>query len=265
MDVTNDIIFRNWWRWISVDIYSFLVVDSIPDECNLFWSLLNTIICECYVFEDVNTYSFTNKICIKKDKINLDSYISDIIQEITIKLSKGIKIAIIVIPNIWKCILKRFPVQPGSFQLIDEDIPKQVARYRPPLKVLMCGCRNSSIQFEETIIFELDRLPKYSTIIHGGCTGIDLYVEKLSKIKGFDTIAIPVSTQEWDVLGRAAGPIRNQKMLDLKPDYVIAFHPNIRSSKGTKNMMSLAYNANVPVYIHDLKRKTKFEGTFNDL
>ena len=139
----------------------------------------------------------------------------------------------------------------------------QLQRYRRPMVVLMCGDRNSSVAFEEMIDFELKSLPKYSIIVHGGCSGIDLYAAELAKLNGFETMTYPA---DWSVYGRAAGPIRNKQMLEYEdPDLVIAFHPDISLSRGTKNMMITAWKAGKPVYIHDLKRKMKFEGDFNVL
>lgn len=139
----------------------------------------------------------------------------------------------------------------------------QILRYKRPLIVLMCGDRDSAICFEEMINFELKILPKYSVIIHGGCKGIDLYVAELARLHDFETREYPA---EWSVYGNSAGPIRNQKMLDEeRPDVVIAFHPDISASRGTKNMMTLAWKAEIPVYIHDFKRKMKFEGDFDVL
>jgi hypothetical protein len=45
-------------------------------------------------------------------------------------------------------------------------------------------------------------------------------------------IAMPA---DWANHGKAAGPIRNRKMLDLKPDLVLAFHADLTNSKGTKD------------------------------
>lgn len=54
----------------------------------------------------------------------------------------------------------------------------------------------------------------------------------------------------WDIHGRAAGPIRNQQMLDEGlPDMVIAFHDDIASSKGTKDMISRAEKNSVPYQV----------------
>lgn len=53
----------------------------------------------------------------------------------------------------------------------------------------------------------------------------------------------------WELQGKAAGPMRNTRMLvDGKPDVVIAFHNNLENSKGTKHMVNIAKRAGVPVY-----------------
>lgn len=51
----------------------------------------------------------------------------------------------------------------------------------------------------------------------------------------------------WSQYGHAAGPIRNQKMLDQNPDLVIAFHFDLEHSKGTKDMINRAKKACIPV------------------
>lgn len=139
----------------------------------------------------------------------------------------------------------------------------QISRYKRPLIALFCGDRNSAIVFEESITFELKSLPKFSTVIHGGCRGIDLYVEELARLQKIETICFKA---DWDSFGKAAGPMRNEKMLEeTNPDVVFAYHPDIKFSKGTRDTMDKAWKRGIPVYIHDGKRKEKFNGDFNDL
>lgn len=61
---------------------------------------------------------------------------------------------------------------------------------------------------------------------------------------------VPVQTVEadWRKHGRAAGPIRNGKMLDEGAEQVIAI-PDKRS-RGTWDMVNQALGRNVPVYIY---------------
>jgi len=54
---------------------------------------------------------------------------------------------------------------------------------------------------------------------------------------------------EWDRYGRAAGPLRNKKMLEEKPDLVVAFTTDIETSRGTANMVKQARQAGIPVVI----------------
>lgn len=48
---------------------------------------------------------------------------------------------------------------------------------------------------------------------------------------------------------RGAGPLRNQAMLDAKPDAVIAFHADLAHSRGTADMVRRARAAGIPVWI----------------
>ena len=49
---------------------------------------------------------------------------------------------------------------------------------------------------------------------------------------------------------RGAGPIRNQAMLTLgKPEAVIAFHRDLAHSKGTRDMVTRARKAGIPVWV----------------
>lgn len=55
---------------------------------------------------------------------------------------------------------------------------------------------------------------------------------------------------DWKRYGKAAGPIRNQQMIDEgKPDLVLAFHENINESRGTKDMVARARGIGIKVII----------------
>ena len=55
---------------------------------------------------------------------------------------------------------------------------------------------------------------------------------------------------DWEKHGKAAGPIRNQQMLtEGKPDLVLAFHDDLASSKGTRDMVMRATKAGIPTYV----------------
>ncbi len=111
-------------------------------------------------------------------------------------------------------------------------------------RVLICGDRD--YQHEQKIsdyIATLD--PLSDIIIHGHARGADLMAAGAANLFGFAIIGFPA---QWDKYGKSAGVIRNQQMLDEgKPDTVVYFHDNIERSKGTKDMVSRAKKAGLPV------------------
>lgn len=86
-------------------------------------------------------------------------------------------------------------------------------------------------------------------VIEGQCPkgGADLFAEEWAKrTGGVDHRPVPA---DWDTHHKAAGPIRNRKMLkEERPDVVVAFHDDLEHSKGTKDMVTIADKAGVPVY-----------------
>lgn len=80
------------------------------------------------------------------------------------------------------------------------------------------------------------------TVIQGGATGADYiaryWCEKQNSVHMINEPA------DWKRHGRAAGPMRNQRMLDEhKPDLVLAFD----GGPGTADMVRRAEAAGVPV------------------
>jgi len=113
------------------------------------------------------------------------------------------------------------------------------------MRVIICGNRNwHDLSLIEQIMVSL---PKDTVIIEGECRGADLLAKRVAEKNGYIVIPCPA---DWQKYGNAAGPIRNQKMLDeYKPDLVLAFHNDIEHSKGTKDMIIRADKANIPVRI----------------
>lgn len=146
---------------------------------------------------------------------------------------------------------------PGSLWQIN-----QIRRYCPPKTIIITGDRESANSFQKIIYRVLKDLPKGSVIIHGACKGVDTISGKIASELGFKVIEYPIKGSMLLEYGRAAGTIRNRKMLEEKPDAVFAFHPDIIHSKGTKDMIMAAHLQNFPVYIYDLKDIVKFEGDF---
>ena len=82
-------------------------------------------------------------------------------------------------------------------------------------------------------------------IIHGAAKGADTYAEQWAHKNHVATVSYPA---DWNANGKAAGAIRNQKMLDeMEPDLVMAFPT--RHSKGTWDMVRRAQKQDVDVII----------------
>lgn len=106
--------------------------------------------------------------------------------------------------------------------------------------VLVCGGRGYTNR--DKVFDVLNRLHReriISRIVHGNATGADTFADQWAAGKVETIIHIP----EWDKYGRAAGPIRNQQMLEEKPDLVVAFP----GGKGTQDMVGRAIRAGIKV------------------
>lgn len=78
------------------------------------------------------------------------------------------------------------------------------------------------------------------TIVHGGARGADTLAGEVAQELGY---TVEVHPADWKTHGRAAGPTRNQKMLDTGVDLVMAFP----GGRGTADMVKRATVARVPV------------------
>lgn len=75
-------------------------------------------------------------------------------------------------------------------------------------------------------------------------TGADMIAERCWRQQGFTVECHPA---DWDQHGKAAGPIRNQQMVDLGAEVCLAFP--LGDSRGTHNCMRAAALAGIPVIL----------------
>lgn len=78
------------------------------------------------------------------------------------------------------------------------------------------------------------------TVIHGGASGADNAAGRMARELNLE---VEVHPADWKKHGRAAGPIRNQEMLDSGVDLVLAFP----GGRGTADMVRRAREAGVEV------------------
>lgn len=109
-------------------------------------------------------------------------------------------------------------------------------------RVLVCGGRDYGDRDQLFRVLDAAHLANpIVCLIHGAARGAD----QLAGDWALDRDVLCTGyAADWERDGRAAGPIRNQKMLDTgKPDMVIAFP----GGRGTADMIRKAEAAGVPV------------------
>lgn len=112
-------------------------------------------------------------------------------------------------------------------------------------RVIVCGGRNCSDAqgvFDALSAFHLCGDGPITELITGGATGVDDLAARWATLNR-DEVKLTVVPADWKSHGKSAGPIRNQKMLAMNPDRVLAF----TGGKGTADMVSRAHACLIPV------------------
>lgn len=127
------------------------------------------------------------------------------------------------------------------------------------MRVLVCGDRRWS--HAGVLVGVLDRIHRergIDVVIEGEARGADTMAAGWAENHGVRVEPYPAS---WARHGRAAGPIRNRRMLEEgRPELVVAFHDDLARSKGTLSMVALARKAGVPVEVYGSRRLGPREG-----
>lgn len=110
------------------------------------------------------------------------------------------------------------------------------------MRILVCGGRDFSDRaFIERTLTRLAKVESIDAVIEGNASGVDRIAGFWARQRDIPNLKFAA---DWEGLGRAAGPIRNQRMLDEgRPDLVIAFP----GGRGTADMVRRAKAAGVKV------------------
>jgi len=112
-------------------------------------------------------------------------------------------------------------------------------------RVIVCGGRDyNDADHVHNSLCELERIHgPFAVVIHGCADGVDIQAEIWAATYGIKSLGF---RPEWYKYGKAAGPIRNQRMIDEgRPDLVVAFP----GGKGTASMKRLARDAGLRVIV----------------
>ena len=120
------------------------------------------------------------------------------------------------------------------------------------MKILVTGSRKYSdyAKVKSVIIDALGENIDEAIIVHGGARGADALAGQVAFQRGIEVRVYPA---KWDYYGKAAGPKRNQEMLDKEHtpenpiEMVLAFP--LKGSIGTWDMVRRAEAAGIPVKV----------------
>lgn len=110
------------------------------------------------------------------------------------------------------------------------------------MRLLVCGGRDfDDFDAVNEELTWLSGSHSIDVLIHGGSRGADSLAGEWAKLS---RIPVEVYRADWQQLGKAAGPIRNRRMLsEGRPDMVLAFP----GGRGTADMIDQARAAGVTV------------------
>jgi len=113
-------------------------------------------------------------------------------------------------------------------------------------KVLVTGSRD--LKDYQAVYDALDEIYFQKApliVIHGAARGADSFADSWAVFRANVT---PVRVlADWENDGRAAGSIRNSRMLELNPDIVLAFFQDGAGNYGTRHMTKIAREAGYEV------------------
>lgn len=108
-------------------------------------------------------------------------------------------------------------------------------------RVIVCGGRDYTDRKRLESVLNGLQLGAHDLLIQGGARGADTFANEWAKRRGVPRAEFPAN---WTGEGRAAGGLRNQRMLDVAmPDLVVAFP----GGPGTRDMVRRARRARLKV------------------
>ena len=105
-------------------------------------------------------------------------------------------------------------------------------------RIIICGGRTYADRARVGAVLDEYAAAK-PTIVHGGAPGADTLADREARARGLRVETFPA---QWDVHGKAAGPIRNEAMVGAGADLVIAF----AGGTGTADCLRRAKRAGIP-------------------
>jgi hypothetical protein len=118
------------------------------------------------------------------------------------------------------------------------------------VNVAIVGSRSLSVSVEPVMRASVRRLfAVHGTalrIVSGGARGVDALAERIAQEETAHDALVFVA--KWEIYGRAAGPLRNEKIVEAA-DMLVAFWDG--ASRGTAHSASLARAKGIPTHVYN--------------
>lgn len=115
------------------------------------------------------------------------------------------------------------------------------------MKVIVAG--STTWENAEAIRKELANLAEGSIVIYGDAPGADALGGVVAEELGLRAEAFAKNKKDYQKYKRGAWKSLNERMLASGAELVLAFHPAVEKSKGTKHLLKLAEEAGVATKI----------------
>lgn len=119
------------------------------------------------------------------------------------------------------------------------------SRHGQPYQTIKWAILDAAAQFAT-----VGASPADIVVVHGGAPGVDSIAGEVARVAGF---GVEVHRADWRAHGKAAGPIRNQLLVELGADIALAF-PASGASPGTRDCVRRCEAAGIPVRIFEGER-----------
>jgi hypothetical protein len=126
------------------------------------------------------------------------------------------------------------------------------------MRILVTGSRElTDMSLVSDAIGTVTMVNDKTTIVVGDCpTGADAFARELWELDVQDDTGsvfgdrIEIHKANWATHGKAAGPLRNQAMVDSGVDLCLAFYKTGAGNRGTRDCVIRAKAAGIPVIEH---------------
>jgi hypothetical protein len=136
-------------------------------------------------------------------------------------------------------------------ELVTERVWRPVTSAASLRRILVTGSRDwTDAEMIRAAIRQAALRCPDAIVVHGAARGADLLAGAAARALGLQEEQHPA---RWDELGKVAGPVRNQEMVDLGADVCLAFIKN--GSRGASHCAALAEKADIPVRRFEIQER----------